>query len=179
MAATGRTPEVSLQKDSGLTKNICATFLMPAMSMVGLTIYFMKHIRPLIVFALVIFTAGCKKNNTETVSNSIKGTWELRYVVGGYRAPGANPDYASGNGNIWEFSDSTYQYYANSQLLGQGSYSITKDTSLATGRYMDALILDNNNSAKLFFEISNNELTLYRGVIAADGTIETYRRIGN
>ena len=57
--------------------------------------------------------------------------------------------------------------------------SFRPTTSLATGRYMDAFILNNNNSAELFFEISNNTLTLYRGIIAADGTIETYERIGN
>ena len=30
---------------------------------------------------------------------------------------------------------------------------------------------------KLFFEIKNNILTMYRGIIAADGTIETYEKI--
>ncbi len=154
-------------------------FLIPTLSIVRFTIYFMKHIRLLSLTALPLLILSCTKTNIETVSNSIKGTWELRHVEGGYRAPGTNPDYPPGNGTIWKFTDSTYQYYGSGPLLAQGSYTLTKDTSLATGRYMDAFILNNNNSAELFFEISNNTLTLYRGIIAADGTIETYERIGN
>lgn len=136
----------------------------------------MKNVQLFFFLALFTLILSCKKNDHETYSNSIKGSWELRHVAGGFRAPGQSPDYAPGNGDIWKFSDSTYQHYSNGQLSDEGSYTLTKDTSLATGRYMDALILSNGNW-KLFFEISKNTLTLYVGIIAADGVIETYERI--
>jgi hypothetical protein len=126
-----------------------------------------------------MIAVSCKKNHKELISGRLQGVWELRHVEGGFRAPGTSPDYAPGNGNMWKFSDSTYQYYVNGQLSVQGSYTLTKDISPATGKNMDALILDSNNNWKLFFEISNNTLTLYRGIVAADGTIETYEKIGN
>jgi hypothetical protein len=42
---------------------------------------------------------------------------------------------------------------------------------------MDALILKGSADDKIFFEINGNILTMYHGIIAADGTVATYERI--
>ncbi len=133
----------------------------------------MKKILPLVVL-LFLFIFSCSKTNTPI---SIEGAWELRHLEGGYRAPGSPTDFATGNGNIWTFTNNIYQSRINGQLSGTGSFTTTKDYSMATGRKMDAIILNGNVNDKLFFEIKNNILTMYRGIIAADGTVETYEKI--
>ena len=133
----------------------------------------MKYI--LLSILLGTLFIGCKK---ESVDQAIVGTWELRHFVGGYQLAGNNnPDYSPGNGNILKFSDSSYYYYSNGQLRGNGSYLLVKDTCAATGQYMDGMIFDHHSYLDLSFEIKNNILTLYRGIVAGDGTIETYERI--
>lgn len=134
----------------------------------------MKKNFSLVVLFSLVFIFGCNKSNT---SLSIQGTWELRHSEGGYGPPNRNPDFAPGNGNIWKFTSNTYQYYINGELSGTGSFTTTKDVAIATGRKMDALILNGNNEDQLFFEIKNNILTMYRGIIAADGTVQTYERV--
>jgi len=44
---------------------------------------------------------------------------------------------------------------------------------------MDVLILKQNYNEKVFFEIAKDTLILYRGIIAADGTIGKYVRLSN
>ena len=147
----------------------------------------MKTICPLcLLFILLISQSGCTKaDETPTVVDppmsgapaSLKNSWELRFAYGGLRAPNTNPNYLPGNKNIWKLMDSTYQIYSNGVLQQTGKYTLTKDTCYATGRFMDAMILDKNTAYKLFFEVANDTLVMYRGVIAADGTIEKYVRI--
>ncbi len=74
-------------------------------------------------------------------------------------------------------ADTTYQYYSDGQLSGTGSFSNTKDFAIATGRKMDALILNGSADDKIFFEIKGNLLTMFHGIIAADGTVATYEKI--
>ena len=45
------------------------------------------------------------------------------------------------------------------------------------GRKIDALLLTGSADDKIFFEIKGNSLTMYHGIIAADGTVATYERI--
>ena len=128
--------------------------------------------------------SGCSKDsdpapNTNQGPVALQNTWELRSVYGGYRTPGTSPNTSPGNKNIWKFTDTTYQQYANGVLYVSGKYTVTKDSSAATGRIMDALILDKNTSQKLFFEFANDTLVLYRGIVAADGTIEKFVRVEN
>jgi hypothetical protein len=151
----------------------------------------MKTILPLVLlFMLLNLQSACTKGDDAQIAIdpvltsdnspvSLQNSWELRYVYGGYRAPNSNPNYAPGNKNIWKFMDSTYQQYSGGVLQKTGKYTLTKDTAAATGRYMDAMILDKNVVAKLFFEFSKDTLVIYRGVISADGTVEKYVRIAN
>ncbi|MEP7253137.1 MAG: hypothetical protein ABI683_12180 [Ginsengibacter sp.] len=126
---------------------------------------------------------SCKKTGGEKApkeySDSIKGTWELRYVIG-IQDPRANPNYSPGNGNIWQFGDSTYKYYRNAQLEDSGLYSLTKDTAFATGQYiMDALHLKQGASPGFPFQIDKDTLLIFRGIVAADGSIEKFVRLEN
>lgn len=154
----------------------------------------MKYITWLSLFiVLFIYLVSCKKHNNDASSipkednietktessNSILGDWELRVIYGGFRASNSSPYYASGNGYIWKFTNSSYQFYSKGHLASNGDYTLTKDTCLATGRFMDALILKQNYNEKVFFEIAKDTLILYRGIIAADGTIGKYVRLPN
>ena len=130
--------------------------------------------------AIIVFFGSCKKDSSlDNVkhSTSIVGTWELRKVTGGFRGTYPEKNYAPGNGNIWTFSDSTYQTYDNNIWTMSGSYSLGKDSSHATGRNTDFVMLSNNN--KIYFEIDNNVMTLYWGEIVYDGAIEKYERLVN
>lgn len=112
-------------------------------------------------------------------SVSIVNSWELRSSYGGFRAPVRNPSYQPGNGYIWKFTNTNYQLYSEGQVVSSGGYTMTKDTSVAAGRLMDALIINSgqNYNEKIFIQIAKDTLTMYRGIIAADGTIEKYVRV--
>ena len=127
--------------------------------------------------AIIVFFSACKKGLSadDVNSTSIVGTWELRKVTGGFRGIYPGKDYPAGNDNIWKFSDSKYQTYYNNIAAESGSYSSGKDFSHATGRITDFVMLSNNE--KIYFEIENNILTLYKGEVIYDGTIEEYERI--
>lgn len=145
----------------------------------------MKKILSLCLLVILLnMLPGCSKDSDPApvinpAAVTLQNTWELRSVYGGYRIPGTSPNTNPGNKNIWKFTDTTYQQYANGVLYVSGKYTLTKDTSPATGQLMDALIFDKNTNAKLFFEIANDTLVMYRGLVAADGTIEKYVRVEN
>ena len=145
------------------------------------------------LFCAIFLFISCKKNSTSpqknklissgyvvTDSAAINGYWELR-ILYGCQTPNCNPYFEPGNGNTWKFTDSTYVFsvkstspvYANSD---SGRYSVGKDTSRVTGRLMDYFILKDDKYDTLFFEIVKDTLTVYRGYIPSDGTIEKYVR---
>jgi hypothetical protein len=62
-------------------------------------------------------------------------------------------------------------------IIRHGEFTKTKDYVITTGKKMDALILKGSADDKIFFEINGNILTMYHGIIAADGTVATYERI--
>ena len=136
----------------------------------------------LVILAILAILVGCNRSETtdekKIYSDSLEGAWELREVRGGMVA-GLSPYYSQGNGNIWRFSESTLHHYAEGKLVDSGTFTITRDTCPATQTEMDAFILSNSYSHHIFFEISKDTLTLYNGIIAADGTIEKYVRINN
>jgi hypothetical protein len=129
-----------------------------------------------LLFCLFVFSASCKKD-TSNSRGEINGTWELRGVEGGFRDPSVTIDVSPGNGTTWSFRDTTFEYRNAGQLSRAGSFTKSRDSSAATGRVMNVLVFSNNDNDKVFFEISGDSLTMYRGTIAADGTIERYVRI--
>lgn len=148
-----------------------------------------SHLFTAFLFICFIFFNSCNKTGKEVLevqpgkpagfATSIKGAWELREIIGGLRIPDPGPYFTSGNGYLWKFTDSTYQQYAKGKLVSEGSYILTRDSSVATGRVMDALILPQNHNDKIHFEFSRDTVIFYRGIIAADGTIEKYVMLHN
>lgn len=146
----------------------------------------MKSITVAIIFcALIFFVLSCKKD-TASKSNdkvnasptAISHSWELRYQEGGY-GPTHSPYYSPGNGNMWKFTDTTYQVYFEGQISSSGTYYMIKDTCPATKQLMDAIVLNWGQSYNdtIYVQIAGDTLTMYRGIIASDGTIEKYVRI--
>ncbi|HSB93011.1 MAG TPA: hypothetical protein VLC28_07845 [Flavitalea sp.] len=134
---------------------------------------------------VVIFACGkAEMENTppstperKIPETSILGTWELRELQGGFRPANAQVYYPAGNGNTWEFTDSTFKQTYEGVLANEGTYTFTKDTALATGRLMDAFVMSTNNYLhQIYFEFKQDTLLLYDGQIAADGTIGKYVR---
>lgn len=122
----------------------------------------------LLLMGIVAFE-GCKRQNTKD-KDPLIGKWELRYLDGGLIAHGAM-FYPAGNGSTITFGDSIYEYHRLNRLVYHGTYTITRAYCYATGRDMNAFVIDNG---KTFYEFSGDTLVLYMGVIAADGTITKY-----
>jgi hypothetical protein len=137
---------------------------------------------------LALLVCSCQKENNSaakkkllsTNSGSIKGDWELR-ILYGCQTPNCNPYFQPGNGNTWHFTDSTYLHTVKSlspryTASDSAVYILGEDTCMATGRMMDYFKAKDDPFEGIFFEITNDTLTLYRGIIPADGTIQKYVR---
>ena len=143
------------------------------------------HLVVVILTSALLF-GGCDKKSSsdkakEPVENSnlIVGEWELRDLTGGM-VPNQKPGYPPGNGDKYKFVDlHYYERYIDGKVVASGSYSLAKDTCPATGRYMNAFVLEQNAPWKIYFEFSNDTLVLYNGIIAADGTISRYVKVKN
>ncbi|MDN3655096.1 hypothetical protein QWZ08_05635 [Ferruginibacter paludis] len=154
----------------------------------------MKCILPLSCVACIIFfITGCKKESSSLVKNklinsgyivtdsaSLRGFWELR-ILYGCQTPNCNPFFEPGNGNTYQFTDSTYILTIKStspaySVADSGRYTTGKDTSQGTGRYMDFIRLKDDPYRRLFVEIVKDTLTIYDGYIPSDGTIQKYVR---
>jgi hypothetical protein len=140
------------------------------------------------ITCFVLLTNSCQKANTSIQKKkvlidgpgSIKGDWELR-ILYGCQVPNCNPYFQPGNGNTWHFTDSTWLHTVKSLSPNYTSsdsafYVLGRDTCMATGRLMDYFKAKGDPYEGIFFEIENDTLTLYNGVIAADGTIQKYVR---
>jgi hypothetical protein len=151
---------------------------------------FMKCIISLACIILFIF--ACKKENKSPVKNklvssgytvtdsaSLKGFWELR-ILYGCQTPNCNPFFEPGNGNTYQFTDSTYTLTIKStspaySVADSGRYTTGKDTSQVTGSYMDFIRLK-DDPYRRFIEIVKDTLTIYDGYIPSDGSIQKYVR---
>lgn len=136
----------------------------------------MKYL-PIAGLILATMIMSCKKERTTNHTNnntpvSLKGSWELRVRLG-TQVPNVSGYYLPGNGEIWSFTDSAYQYFEN-QLYDHGSYSITQAVATQTDKLMDELILNSDSTMGLFYQVSYDTLIIYRGNIASDGSIEKF-----
>ena len=138
------------------------------------------------IIALVLLACSCRKvDNTEPKkkllsTGSIKGDWELR-ILYGCQTPNCNPYFPAGNGNTWHFTDTTYLHTVRSvspsyTASNSAVYIVGEDTCRATGRVMDYFKPKDDPYEGIFFEIENDTLTLYNGIIPADGYIAKYVR---
>lgn len=101
------------------------------------------------------------------------GQWELRTLLGS-QVPGIGPNFRSGNGSIWKFTNSAFERYDNGQLTSSGTYTLTKANTFNSGVPEDALILNQDTTLKFHFHIIKDTLTIYVGSIPADGYIAKY-----
>lgn len=138
----------------------------------------MKSFLLLICIGVTISFAGSCKKSGGNATPSLPGAWELRYQQGGYTLNTQTGNFPPGNGNIYKFTETTYSYYSEGQIRDSGQYLIKKDTLSPFNKKMDKLtFISSNNIRSVFFEFSNNDLIIYNGIIAADGTIATYSKL--
>lgn len=142
----------------------------------------------IVCLALIVGFTGCsKKNNAES---SIAGTWELRQSSAAF-----NPQVAvfqPGNGNLLTFDNGHYEMQVNGTFSKRGNFTIIRDPGvqenvclvLPAGQFTNRIIFDNGTNilsstdAKVFMQISGNQLTLIWGCYAYDaGQKVVYERV--
>ncbi len=145
----------------------------------------MKLYKWLLIVALSIQPfIGCKKdisttNNKVPGLQTLPGVWELRYLYGGSTGL-AGPDKTKpGNGYIKHFADTAYWFTSKGKVWDSGAYKLTKGVNPETNAVSDAMLLNNDTLLPRYFHIANDTLTIYTGIVFADGSIEKYVRIAN
>ena len=137
----------------------------------------MKRYLILLILATVTF-ASCKKdkNNNKTEDGNPVGTWELRHVNNDMGIS----DYKPGNGKLLQFSQTNMKSYADGKLIFDHQYKITKKDPIKinnTDEVSYQLIWDSDSaSINPYFKIANGKLTIYSGILATDGSEETYEK---
>ena len=108
----------------------------------------------------------------------LAGVWELRAMSGGMLAYDPN-DYRPGNGDLWAFTQTTFERIHRDSVYRGGTYSISRGTGtdLNTGRKIDQFIF--NNEPAESFELRNDTLRFYSGAIPYDGGIEMFVKIAD
>lgn len=135
-----------------------------------------------VVILLTACFAGCTSSNKEITQQKLKtnilpGVWELRGVTGGMKL--YNPDdYKPGNGDLWRFTDTYFARVYHDSLFNSGSYTVTNTgVDMNTNRTINQFVFDNTPAES--FELKNDTLHIYNGIIAADGTISHYVKIAD
>jgi len=133
-------------------------------------------------FVMIAFS--CKKDSTNSQPKAsaptvLTGTWELRYDSFP-QIPGVPLEYPAGNGNKIIFADTTYKSF----YVGYGSMSGKNFSDSGTYYIKD---LPNSNPQLVFngdslppqdlFLINKDTLTLYAGVVGADGSVLIYQKV--
>ena len=129
---------------------------------------------------LFLFVVSCKKESN-VISNSIQGLWELRRASGTF-----STTYPPGNGHIIKFTANSFEISVNGQITQSGRYRIVQDLTaesatclvIPAGQYTDRIIYDNNITAKkVFIEVNGNSLIFLSGCFAYDaGSSSEYAR---
>ena len=130
---------------------------------------------------------GCKKTSVRQVNEltaSLVGKWELQEEQIGM-TPVKN--YAPGNGNRLEFTDSTYKKFSKEILTTSGKYTVVSDNTvleetglvLTPGEFNNRIIFDKDTIAtKIFLNITKDKLILLSGFFPVDGGSRTiYQRM--
>jgi len=115
---------------------------------------------------------SCKKQRGEDTA-ALVGNWELRKNQSGMTP---TITYAPGNGNIIQFTTTTYAFYSGGRLLQSGSYKLLKDTKDMAGECLDVnyyrLVYDNNlTTSKRLQLTAANKLVLLSGCFALDSGV--------
>lgn len=133
----------------------------------------MKKILKLTLVLAVFFAfTACKKKSLE---KGINGTWELRYVAGGQIA-GANPNYKKGNGDIYVFNNQNFERHSQGKIVQSGTFVLSTESKFINNSHANSAITFSTSTEKYYTNLSGNKLTIFLGVIAADGIESTYER---
>lgn len=122
----------------------------------------------MLLFSLI----SCKKKSEES---NLNGSWELRYIAG-IQIAGTDPNFKAGNGNIIKFSDHTFEKYENNKMIDSGTFSIQKEEAPVNNYKSNYSIVFNNNTDKVYLNLSGKKLIVFMGSIAADGTESHYEK---
>lgn len=136
-----------------------------------------------VLYAL-LWRVACTKENTVTENKIhrlqlLPGAWKLRSAAGGFRLPGFAGDFPAGNGTLRIFTDSTYQRFSKGNFYDSGIYKLTSGINPATSSAIDDMLLNRDTTLPFYFHIADDTLTIYVGVIEANGIIDKYVRIKN
>ena len=127
--------------------------------------------KPTLLLLFCVLFYSCKKELT--IEDKLSGKWELRSLVSGWT--GRTSTYSPGNGDIREFTKTTYAEYSNGQLDESGTYAITKDTTMR-GQLADRIIYNGiDRYPQLFISLEGDRLSFYPNMM--DGGGSQYERI--
>ena len=123
--------------------------------------------KPTLLLLLFLLFYSCKKELT--IEEKLLGKWELRTSYNGWT--GATTTYSSGNGNIREFTRTTYSRYSNGQIDETGTYAIVRDT--IWGQLADRIIYNGfNGFPESFLSLEGNNLRFYSIIVGSGGQYE-------
>ena len=133
------------------------------------------------LFCAVTLISCSKDNQSEPKADRkiLAGSWELRAYSGGISTT-YNPDnYKPGNGSIWAFSSNRFTRFYKGSVDKKGTYLVSSGTGtdMNTGRKIDQFIF--NTIPAETFELKNDTLKFYFGMIAADGGIAMFVKTSN
>jgi hypothetical protein len=140
--------------------------------------------KPFYLFFILLcaaFFTSCNRDiqpPRQTNGKVLAGVWELRSMSGGNMVYDPNY-YRPGNGNLWAFTQTTFEMIYKDSVYRSGTYSISRGTGtdLNTGRKIDQFIF--NNEPAESFELRNDTLRFYFGAIPYDGGIEMFVKIAD
>lgn len=125
-----------------------------------------------LILAILFSFSACKK---KSLGNGINGSWELRYVAGGQIA-GADPNYRKGNGEIYVFNNQNFEQFSKGKVIQSGTFVMSTESKDINNNHANSSITFSTSTEKYYTKLSGNKLTIFIGVIAADGVEVTYER---
>ena len=139
-----------------------------------------------VAFSFLLQSMACNKNDNKKLKSnaSLIGTWELRES-----SAAMNPTvskFVAGNGNLVIFTDNTYEFRRDGQVVKSGKYKVISDSTVEQsvclifpkGEYAQRVSYDGNVEPKRFFQISGNKLSFVSGCYAVDaGHKEEYEKL--
>ena len=143
-----------------------------------------------VVFAVactfLLLSMSCNKNDNKKgkSANSVIGTWELRETSAAMNP--AVSKYPAGNGNLIIFTNDTYEFRKDGQVVKSGKYKVVADTSVEQsvclvfpkGEYAQRVSYDGKAEPKYFFQIVGKKLSFVSGCYAYDaGHREEYEKV--
>ena len=142
------------------------------------------------ITAVLFCLTGCFifvacSNKKETAKDpagaiNLTGTWELREAQNGMM-PAAQ--HAAGNGNRWQFTETTFEQYTHDTLARNGSYSLVPDTTVSAsvglelpkGKFTHRIIFDRDTTEKTFVDVRGDSMTIVSGFFPVDaGSMQVY-----